>query len=120
MDTLTGTPVVPGIAHGPALIARTDVSADAIAGFDPSAFPDEDAAMTRYDEVAAAVADGFAAKAGQASGAAAEVLTASAGLARTRGCARGCSSSSAPATTCWSPSRPRSSPSSRSSPAWAA
>ena len=85
MDTLTGTPVVPGIAHGPALIARTDVSADAIAGFDPSAFPDEDAAMTRYDEVAAAVADGFAAKAGQASGAAAEVLTASAGLARDKG-----------------------------------
>ena len=85
MDTLTGTPVVPGIAHGPALIARTDISADAIAGFDASAFPDEDAAMARYDEVAAAVADGFAAKAGQASGAAAEVLTASAGLAKDKG-----------------------------------
>ena len=26
--TLTGTPVVPGIAHGPALLARTEVSAD--------------------------------------------------------------------------------------------
>ena len=85
MPTLTGTPVVPGIAHGPALIARTDVSPDAIAGFDPSTFQDEDAAMARYDEVAAAVGDGFVAKAGQASGAAAEVLTASAGLAKDKG-----------------------------------
>src|SRR5665809_41000 len=85
MATLTGTPVVPGIAHGPALIARTDVSADAIAGFDGAVFPDEESALARYDEVAAAVAEGFAAKAGQASGAAAEVLTASAGLARDKG-----------------------------------
>ena len=85
MATLTGTPVVPGIAHGPALIARTDVSADALARFDGSAFPDEETALARYDEVAAAVAEGFTAKAGQASGAAAEVLTASAGLARDKG-----------------------------------
>ncbi|MEJ7795700.1 MAG: putative PEP-binding protein, partial [Nocardioides sp.] len=85
MATLTGTPVVPGIAHGPALIARTDVSADAIAGFDGSVLPDEESALARYDEVAAAVAEGFVAKAGQASGAAAEVLTASAGLARDKG-----------------------------------
>ncbi len=85
MATLTGTPVVPGIAHGPALITRTDVSADALDRFDGSAFPDEESALARYDEVAAAVAEGFAAKAGQASGAAAEVLTASAGLARDKG-----------------------------------
>ena len=85
MATITGTPVVPGIAHGPTLIARTDVSADAIASFDASVFPDEESALARYDEVAAAVAEGFSAKAGQASGAAAEVLTASAGLARDKG-----------------------------------
>ncbi|MGH3360983.1 MAG: putative PEP-binding protein, partial [Nocardioides sp.] len=85
MATITGTPVVPGIAHGPALIVRTDVSAEALAAFDPSAFPDADSALKRYDEVAAAVADGFAAKAALASGAAAEVLTASAGLARDKG-----------------------------------
>ena len=85
MATLTGTPVVPGIAHGPVLVARTDVSERAIAAFDGSAWPDEESAVARYDEVASQVADGFAAKAGQASGAAAEVLTASAGLARDKG-----------------------------------
>jgi phosphotransferase system enzyme I (PtsI) len=85
MATLTGTPVVPGIAHGPVLVARTDVSEQAIAAFDGSAWPDEESAVARYDEVAAQVADGFAAKAEQASGAAAEVLTASAGLARDKG-----------------------------------
>ncbi len=82
--TLTGTPVVPGLAHGPALVARTDVSPDAIAAFDGSGLTEE-AAAARFDEVAGQVADGFAAKAGKASGAAAEVLTASAGLARDKG-----------------------------------
>jgi phosphotransferase system enzyme I (PtsI) len=82
--TLTGTPVVPGLAHGPALVARTDVSPDAIAAFDGSGLT-EDEATARFDEVAQQVAEGFAAKAGKASGAAAEVLTASAGLARDKG-----------------------------------
>jgi phosphotransferase system enzyme I (PtsI) len=82
--TLTGTPVVPGLAHGPALVARTDVSPDAIAAFDGSGLS-EDEATARFDEVAQQVAEGFAAKAGKASGAAAEVLTASAGLARDKG-----------------------------------
>ncbi len=82
--TLAGTPVVPGLAHGPALVARTDVSPEAIAAFDGSALTEE-AATARFDEVAGQVADGFAAKAGTASGAAAEVLTASAGLARDKG-----------------------------------
>ena len=83
--TLTGTPVVPGIALGPVLVARTDVSPDAIAAFDGSDLPDQESATARYDEVAAQVADGFTAKAAAASGAAAEVLTASAGLARDKG-----------------------------------
>ncbi|HEX6149453.1 phosphoenolpyruvate--protein phosphotransferase [Nocardioides sp.] len=82
--TLHGTPVVPGLAHGPALVARTDVSDNAIAAFDGSSLT-EGAATERYDEVAGQVADGFAAKAATASGAAAEVLTASAGLARDKG-----------------------------------
>jgi phosphotransferase system enzyme I (PtsI) len=81
---LTGTPVVPGIAYGPVLVARTDVSPDAIAAYDGSDLT-ETQAMERYDEVAEQVADGFAAKAASASGAAAEVLTASAGLARDKG-----------------------------------
>ncbi len=82
---LQGTPVVPGAAHAPALVARAQVSPDAIAAFDGSAYADVDAALAAYDETVGAVADGFAHKAGRTSGAAAEVLTASAGLARDKG-----------------------------------
>ena len=86
MDTdLTGTPVVPGVAYGPALVARAEVSPAAIARFGAGGFADEDTALSAYDAAAAAVADGFEVKARGASGAAAEVLTASAGLARDRG-----------------------------------
>ena len=87
MDTqfLHGTPVVPGIAHGPALVVRAEVSPEAIKRFGSGDFADEDAALAAYDDAVAAVADGFEVKAGAASGAAAEVLTASAGLARDRG-----------------------------------
>jgi phosphotransferase system enzyme I (PtsI) len=81
---LYGTPVVPGLAHGPALVARTDVSQEAIAAFDGASLSEDDA-TTLYDEVATQVAEGFVAKASRASGAAAEVLTASAGLARDKG-----------------------------------
>ena len=83
--TLTGTPVVPGIGHGPVLVARTEVPEAALLAWDPASLPDEEAALARYDEVVAAVADGYAAKAAAASGAAAEVLAASAGLARDKG-----------------------------------
>ena len=82
---LHGTPVVPGVAHGPALVVRAEVSPDAIERFGAGDFADEDAALAAYDDAVAAVADGFEAKARAASGAAAEVLTASAGLARDRG-----------------------------------
>jgi phosphotransferase system enzyme I (PtsI) len=82
--TLHGTPVVPGVAYGPALVVRGDVSPEAIARFDAAAF-DEETALAAYDEAAVAVADGFARRAEKASDAAAEVLTASAGLARDKG-----------------------------------
>ncbi len=82
--SLHGTPVVPGVAYGPALVVRGEVSPDAIARFDGAAL-DEDAALTSYDEAADAVATGFARRADKASGAATEVLTASAGLARDKG-----------------------------------
>ena len=81
---LHGTPVVPGVAYGPALVVRGEVSPEAIARFDGAAY-DEESALTAYDEAAAAVGDGFARRAHQASDAAAEVLTASAGLARDKG-----------------------------------
>jgi phosphotransferase system enzyme I (PtsI) len=81
---LRGTPVVPGVAFGPALVARTEVSPDAVAAFDGASL-DEDAALAAFDAAVATVADGFQRKADAASGAAAEVLTASAGLARDKG-----------------------------------
>jgi phosphoenolpyruvate-protein phosphotransferase (PTS system enzyme I) len=82
--TLHGTPVVPGVAYGPALVVRGEVSPEAIERFDGSAY-DEESALAAYDEAAGAVAEGFARRASQASDAAAEVLTASAGLARDKG-----------------------------------
>jgi phosphoenolpyruvate-protein phosphotransferase (PTS system enzyme I) len=82
--SLHGTPVVPGVAYGPALVVRGEVSPDAIARFDGSAL-DEETALTAYEQAADAVATGFARRADKASGAAAEVLLASAGLARDKG-----------------------------------
>ncbi|HEU4811453.1 MAG TPA: PEP-utilizing enzyme, partial [Nocardioides sp.] len=82
---LRGTPVVPGIAHGPALVARSEVSPDAVARFGTGEYADAEAALAAYDDAVAAVAEGFQHKADRASGAVAEVLTASAGLARDKG-----------------------------------
>jgi phosphotransferase system enzyme I (PtsI) len=82
---LRGTPVVPGVAYGPALVARGEVSPDAIARFGTGGFADAEAALAAYDAAVNAVAEGFTGKAEKASGAAAEVLAASAGLARDKG-----------------------------------
>jgi phosphotransferase system enzyme I (PtsI) len=82
---LQGTPVVPGVAHAPAAVVRTEFSPAAIERYVGSVHADEESALAAYDEVVAAVAEGFAAKAERVSGAAAEVLTASAGLARDKG-----------------------------------
>ncbi|MEI5673626.1 MULTISPECIES: phosphoenolpyruvate--protein phosphotransferase [unclassified Nocardioides] len=82
---LTGTPVVPGAAFGPALLARAEVSPAAVEAYASNGPADEEAALAAYDDAVAAVADGFARKAEKASGAAAEVLTASAGLAKDKG-----------------------------------
>jgi phosphotransferase system enzyme I (PtsI) len=83
--SLSGTPVVPGVAAGPVLHVRGEVSPDAIARYGDGDFADADAALAAYDEASAAVADTFSAKAAGTQGAAAEVLTASAGLARDKG-----------------------------------
>ena len=82
---LQGTPVVPGVAFGPALLVRGEVSPEAIERFGTGDFPDAETALAAYDAAVAAVAAGFTRKAEKASGAAAEVLTASAGLARDKG-----------------------------------
>ena len=81
---LHGTPVVPGVAYGPALVVRGEVSPAAVAAFDGSAY-DEESGLAAYDDAAQAVGTGFERRADKASDAAAEVLTASAGLARDKG-----------------------------------
>jgi phosphotransferase system enzyme I (PtsI) len=81
---LHGTPVVPAVAYGPALVVRGEVSPEAVARFDASAYDDQ-SGLAAYDEAATAVSDGFARRAEKATDAAAEVLTASAGLARDKG-----------------------------------
>ncbi|WP_228942178.1 phosphoenolpyruvate--protein phosphotransferase [Nocardioides sp. Leaf374] len=83
-DQLLGTPVVPGLATGPALVVRSEISPAAIEAFDGASL-NEEAALRAYDDAAGAVAAGFERRAGSAHGAAAEVLTASAGLARDKG-----------------------------------
>ena len=80
---LRGTPVVPGLALGPVLRARTEIDPKAIEAF--SAPESADDALAAYDAAAQAVADGYAGRAEKVTGAAAEVLTASAGLARDKG-----------------------------------
>jgi len=85
MTHLQGTPVVPGVAHAPALLVRGEVDPAAIERFGDGGFADAEAALAAYDAAAEAVSTGFATKAAMASGAAAEVLTASAGLARDKG-----------------------------------
>ena len=82
---LHGTPVVPGVVYGPALLARSEIPAAAIEAFAEVVHDDAAAALAAYDAAAAVVADGFTAKALHVSGAAAEVLSASAGLARDKG-----------------------------------
>ena len=83
--TFQGTPVVPGLAHGPALVVRGEVSPAAVERFGSGDFADADAALAAYDDAATAVADGFTRTAARATGAATEVLTASAGLTRDKG-----------------------------------
>ena len=82
--TLRGTPVVPGLAYGPVLLVRADVSVDAIGELE-SLVLDKEEALGRYDAAVATVAGRFADRADRASGSAAEVLTATAGLARDPG-----------------------------------
>lgn len=82
---LAGTPVVPGVAHGPAVVVRLDISPEAISNFGTGGFADADATMDAYDAAVGRVADGYSRKAHVASGAAASVLTASAGLVRDKG-----------------------------------
>ena len=84
-DPLQGTPVVPGVAHAPALLVRGEVDPAAIERFGDGGFADADAALAAYDVAAEAVATASPRRRPRRRGAAAEVLTASAGLARDKG-----------------------------------
>lgn len=85
VTTIHGTPVVPGLAHGPAQVTVSDISPAALARYGDGGHPDADAALAAYDAAVESVAEGFRRKAASADGAAAGVLTASAGLATDRG-----------------------------------
>jgi phosphotransferase system enzyme I (PtsI) len=82
--SLRGTPVVPGVAYGPVLVAATAVSPDAVAAFAAQDLEHDDA-LARYDAAVQVVSGRLAERAAKASGSAAEVLTATAGLARDPG-----------------------------------
>src|SRR3954447_15526645 len=82
---LRGTPVVPGVAYAPVVVATTSVAAPAVAAFEATSFPDAEAALAAYDAAAEATSNGLVERAGGTSGAAAEGLPAAAGVARDRG-----------------------------------
>lgn len=82
---LRGTPVVPGVAYGPVLVVTHEVSPAALASYGDGGHATAQEALEAFDAAVAAVAEGYAARAGRATGAAAEVLTASAGLTRDKG-----------------------------------
>ncbi|MGZ5417629.1 MAG: phosphoenolpyruvate--protein phosphotransferase [Nocardioides sp.] len=83
-DGLRGTPVVPGVAYGPVLVASAEIAPGAVAAFAELELGHDDA-LARYDAAVQVVSGRLATRAGQASGSAAEVLTATAGLARDPG-----------------------------------
>ncbi|KAJ1684089.1 hypothetical protein LUZ63_020658 [Rhynchospora breviuscula] len=83
LDQLVGTPVVPGLALGPVLRARTEVDPAAVAAYVAPESVDD--ALAAYDDAVAAVSGTFARRADAAAGEAKQVLTASAGLAKDKG-----------------------------------
>jgi phosphoenolpyruvate-protein phosphotransferase (PTS system enzyme I) len=84
-SVLSGTPVVPGVAYAPAVVATASISPEAIARFEKTGHPDAEAALAAYDAAVAATAEGLTSRVAAVQGAAAEVLTATAGLARDKG-----------------------------------
>ncbi|MGA8211670.1 MAG: hypothetical protein WB798_16140, partial [Nocardioidaceae bacterium] len=58
---LRGTPVVPGVAYAPAVVATATVSPTAIAAFESSGPTDAEQALAAYDAAVAATADGLVA-----------------------------------------------------------
>jgi len=82
---LQGTPVVPGLAYGPCVVATVAVPDAAVADYTARPHESPEAALAAYDVAVDQTAEGLTARAAAVSGAAAEVLTATAGLARDKG-----------------------------------
>ena len=51
MTLLQGTPVVPGVAHAPALLVRGEVDPAAVERFGDGGFSDPEAALAAYDAI---------------------------------------------------------------------
>ncbi|HSE10186.1 MAG TPA: phosphoenolpyruvate--protein phosphotransferase [Nocardioidaceae bacterium] len=83
-SSLHGTPVVPGVAYGPVIVATAGIAQRAIDAFEAMIFSEEEA-VAAYDGAVTLVAERLAGRAEKASGSAAEVLTATAGLTRDKG-----------------------------------
>ncbi len=83
-DALQGTPVVPGVAYGPVLVATTEIAPDKIRDFEALELS-ADEATERLDAAVAVVAGRLSVRATATEGSAAEVLTATAGLAKDPG-----------------------------------
>ncbi len=83
-SSLRGTPVVPGVAYGPVVVATARISQRAIDEFQGLSL-DEQSAIDAYEGAVTLVADRLSGRAERASGSAAEVLTATAGLTRDKG-----------------------------------
>ncbi|HKJ54922.1 MAG TPA: putative PEP-binding protein [Nitriliruptoraceae bacterium] len=81
--TLSGTPVVPGVGHGPVVWPAPRPTPDRDAP--PIDEADRDGAVETYTDAAETVADRLRDRAALADGVAAEVLAATAGLATDRG-----------------------------------
>src|SRR3954447_20440090 len=82
---LRGTPVVPGVAYAPVVLATTSVAAHAVTAFEATSFPDPETALAAYDAAATATSEGLVERAGRTSGAAAGGLTPAPGAGRGKG-----------------------------------
>jgi len=82
--TLSGVPVVPGVAYGPVIRPGRHPALDSLTAAPDVAEGDRDAEVTRFGQAVTAVADRLNARASHSSGPAAEVLAATAKLAQDR------------------------------------
>ncbi|WP_435201280.1 phosphoenolpyruvate--protein phosphotransferase [Janibacter sp. GS2] len=83
--SLTGTPVVPGVALGPVLHAVQQLDQDVIAEYRRRPAVPAEEALATYDAAVAEVAERLLSRSASASGATSEVLVATAGLVKDKG-----------------------------------